>query len=259
MKRLIFIAVVSVLLMMHMIPAYAEDVDTGPSFTAYSKFWPKYIGGNGGVFSENPVIQGGLTVGWGDGYSVDLWGSRSIDGEPGFGNEVDVTGCKSTSFNEAWSLDVCVGWYHLTPKGFGDIISPTAKLARRFRLSDDHTLTISAGLELYFPTGKLPDEGGILPTFKAHEAWTATPYLTVNNSLLLTPDHGAFGNDKTVLFGYEGNLSWKLTDRLSVQAPAVKFVTPTTKVGDGRKPTTVVGTGMVYRFDWNDLGKLFGK
>ncbi|MDZ4206044.1 MAG: hypothetical protein U1C12_02415 [Patescibacteria group bacterium] len=246
MKKIIA-GMVFILLLVSLTPLSARAEESSLSVTAYSKFWSKYIGGNGRIFHDAPVSQSGLIIGWGEGYSLDFWGSYPLDGKDGFGKEIDVTLCKATEFGKSWSFEACLAWFHLTPKGFSDIISPQAKLARRFVLSDEHTLTASLEIEFYFPTGKLPT-WGVLPEAKLVHSWRVADFLTLNHGPLIKPDHGAFGNDPTVLGGYNAELVWRLNKHLTVQVPMVKFMSPMSKVNDGRKSTTVVGTGLAVSF-----------
>jgi len=148
-----------ILILLSITPCARAAEESSVGVTAYSKLWSKYLGGNGGIFYASPVVQSGLIVDWSGGYSLDFWGSYPLDGKDGFGKEIDVTLCKATEFSKTWLFEACLAWFHLTPKGFSDIISPQAKLVRRFALSDEHALTASLGVEFYFPTGKLPTWG----------------------------------------------------------------------------------------------------
>lgn len=54
--------------------------------------YSKYVVDNGAIWSEDPVVQGNVTVTFNrcGGY-VDLWGSKDFNSEVDFGDEIDVT------------------------------------------------------------------------------------------------------------------------------------------------------------------------
>lgn len=243
------IAVILFLVMVTPLLVGAEETVERPSFTVtgYTKILSQYLAGNGSVLYDRPVSQSGLTLGWGDGYSVDFWGSYPLNGKDGFGKKFDLTLCKDTNLSETWLLSACLAWYHLTPKRFGDLISPQIKIARKFVLSESHRLTASFKVEGYIPTEKLPT-WGVLPEFKLVHSWDISNFLTLNHGPMFVPDHGASGNDPTIVGGYDTELSWRLNKHISFQLPMVKFRSPMTKVSDGRRPTTAFGTGIVLNW-----------
>lgn len=78
--------------------------------------YSKYIGGNGGVPEDRPVIQGDCTKMFGSMYA-NAWFSQSLR-DPGlsksYGNEIDLTLGWAGDISDKWSADVHTAYYDMS-------------------------------------------------------------------------------------------------------------------------------------------------
>lgn len=140
----------------------------------------QYVGANGGVFEDLPVLQGTVTVS-GDRCSVSLWASTTANGwKARGGDEIDYTVACWRSFGDT-KVTGSVGYYDLAMPG-GALDYTVRADHRNWYIKFSH-----------YDTGNLPFDGGNAAavgrnfTFDNAGKWTSSGYIEFNH------DFGAFG------------------------------------------------------------------
>lgn len=187
------------------------------SFTLTTTLFNQYLGANGDIFYDGPVIQPDLFIAFPNGLYADVWVSRA-DGNLGedFGDELDLT--------VGWSnerLDVSAARFWVLG---GDVAQLKAVFAPWLLDYGANSFILDTKIEYYWPTASGgPAEGtmlriGLSYSRQLSERWS----LSQRGGVFW--DSGAFGYERGYLAEWRGGVSfsWK---GMSI-GPVVKFTTP---------------------------------
>lgn len=231
---------------------YRPSESLGQSLSIQVK--DKYLLGKGIVAHNKSVIQTDLYIPLDKGLYLDFWWSsgfnKKLDG--GFDDEIDETIGWS---GEVKNLDVDLGIAHFNlfriDRLDGDVVQPYFEIGKNFKVNDRHALTPYFRTEIYFPVGWK----GVDAKRGAHifggikHYWQALERLTISQKLAAVYDTGTFVNfDHGFLGDYSVGLGWKITDKITIDLPTFRAVFPLTDLKDGRKPNTVFGGGITFKF-----------
>lgn len=221
----------------------------------------EYLGANGVIFHDEPVLQTDLfvliTLGLPIDVYIDIWWSSDFDGDlsGSYGDEVDWTA--GILGKVPWvpgSIDFGVSvfdTYDLFKSGgpMGDVIRPYLTLSKGIRLNESHLVTPYTKFEAQLPLRSGIGRGYNL-TFGAKHSWQAKPWLSVNSDLSTQYDSGAYGFDRAWIGFAKFSLGWRLREDFLLRAPTLKGSCPMTSVSelDGRSCHGVIGFGITYNF-----------
>ncbi len=214
----------------------------------------KYLLGKDIVAYNKPVVQTDLFIPLIKGFYLDLWWSsgfnKNLNG--GFDDEIDYTVGWSGEVKNL-NLDLGVAYYNLFNLGrvAGDILQPYFEFGKSFRIKEQHLLTPYFRTEIYFPVewkGVDAKRGALIFGGVKYE-WQALEYLTVSQKLAMVYDTGTFiASDRGFLGDYNLALSWKVTEKMSIDLPTFRAIVPLSNLNDGRETKTVFGTGITFKF-----------
>ncbi|MFH0830779.1 MAG: hypothetical protein V1895_01840 [Parcubacteria group bacterium] len=212
MKHILAILVVSWL---SVVSAGAE-----PKFSFGSSLLSQYLGGNGAVFHDKPVLQSNLTISGSSGFYVDLWWSTGLDDsnfDSNFGDEADVTLAWA---GELARIGVDLGVTYITISPIDnlpqdDLVDSFIKMSKGFSVGQN-SLSPYAKLEKYLSQSDALFGGGThLRTGMTH-SWQFNKAWNLGQDFYALRDFGAFGNDPGWLGSYSLALNWQARKNLSV-------------------------------------------
>lgn len=235
-------------------PVFGSEVPRGGiSFQLNEEIWSRYMGVNGAIFYEDPILVSELTVSHSSGAYVDIWNSIALDeigGSLNWGNETDFT-IGYTFQTGGMCFDVGVCYFDLKPLFYvpgGDIIRLHGRISKEFRVSENHTLTPWGLVRVYFPMRASHIlERGELGYVGVSHSWNLGSGLRLSHGPTILMDGGPWGFDPGFLGLYNLDLTLNLTDRLKVDLLSVKLAEPIT-TDDTREFESVWGAGLSWRF-----------
>lgn len=211
---------------------------------------PQYLGLNGGIFHPAPVQQTSVTVSLPKGFYVGVRNSVPLGDRqrsPNFGYELDYSAGWNGKFH-GFNLNGDVTYIDVFPLGRirGDVLQLSWKVSHAVALTKHHSLEPFVWIRCAMPTrGTTPTRGTFLHEGVGY-AWTGVSNFSLNASVDLMHDTGAFGFDR----GYFGKAgvdgSWKLLEHWKIQFPVIRYSIPITHVSDGRQSQLILGGGIAY-------------
>lgn len=230
--RSTFFAIIIVLGGSAATPLFADSADQ-VVFT--SKVKTMYLGGNGAVFYDGPVLQSDLYLGWDSGFFVDVWTSTAANTRRNFDKEIDfIIGYNGQIGDMKFAVDV--GYFVL-------VISDVVNL--NVDLNPIGPLFLRA--ELYAPVHSGGPKSGFVPAMGLRNRFSLSPLTTLVIEEWLEYDSGAFGFEKGLFAqGYVG-LDVTMTESISLTG-GMTWSAPLKSINDGRKNELSVQVGLVYEF-----------
>jgi hypothetical protein len=225
----------------------ANETNGLPSVTFKSAYANKYLAfGSGSVLYDKPVIQSDLFISFPCGFYLDLWNSKSLEGKwnENFGNEVDY-GIGWAGSVHGYSINIGVTYFDepdVFTLGAGDILYSHASIAHAY-----WKWMVSATWENYVTMPNTGIEGGNLFSIGIARSFQLHERVQLNTSTAIVYDDGGFGRDDGFLQKGNVGLDWKITEKLTLNAPSVNFYVPIS-VHDARNTDSVIFAGLTYRF-----------
>lgn len=222
------------------------------SVTLSTKVWSEYLGANGAIFHDKPVLQTDLFILLPKGFYLDFWHSAGLndtDFSSDFGDEIDVTiGWKGTI--KGFGVNVGISYFNIVeldeiPKG--DVMQPYVGLNKGFKIRE-HSFIPYVQAEFPFPVKGGTPEKGIFIRGGIHHNWQPTPILAIHQKVGVAYDSGALGFEETGIAEYNVDTRWDVSKKITLDIPSIKFMTPVTSVSDDRGPTVVIGAGVTFHF-----------
>lgn len=226
--------------------AASEKHSTSPAIgiTCTEVALSDYVGGNGGLFHEGPVLQTWCTLTHVEtGLYAGGWHSMpfSRSGFPDFGTEVDgLGGINKVLWGFALNGEAMWILTDPLPRSKGDVFQLSGGASRPFKVGKQ-------ALELYFTAqrvfpihGNKPIRGVFLIQGVRHSV-PLSERVSLNSFAELKHDNGAFGFQPGWIFRAGAAVDWKKKTKWSLQFPVVRVSGPLT-VSD-RDWQVVVGGG----------------
>ncbi len=239
-----------------LLQAYAASAADHVSVTSTSKLLSRYVGNNGAVLYNKPVVQTDVFVLLPRGFYADLWWSTGLDST--FSND----GGDEIDWNVGWSgqigagvvFDVGVSFLDLAElfRGRGpipDFVQPYTGIEKTFTPSESHSLTPYLRIEFLLPVRDDVRKGMYVHLGLKH-TWKATEFLVLNQKAFVLYDTGVAGFDPALIGQYQTSFDWSLSKRWTLSAPIFKFSIPLSSVSstDGRESKMVYGFGLSFLF-----------
>jgi hypothetical protein len=227
------------------------SLSASPTVIAKSMLVSKYLAfGSGSVLFDKPAVQTNLFVGFENGWSVDLWNSKSFTKwNKDFGSEVDYGIAWDGKIGDQLTANVGVIYFD-EPKvftlGAGDIVYSHASLTRVYG-ERKNEIRVTLGFENYVTMPHSGFQGGNLYSLGASRTYSLGEKVSLTNSLTSVYDDGGFGFDSGWLLRGILSLDWKISERMTLALPQVSYYIPLT-VHDSRKTDAVFSGGLAYRF-----------
>lgn len=147
-------------------PRCEHEAATAPKSTEWAAtlifgLFKRYPGTNGAPFTEEPVTQNELDLGWKNGRfsgAFMLWFSKSLDRSGTFGDETDG----GATFSRSGFLDVTgTFWYFkLIQSAKADILTANVKVSKTFTFGGERSLQPYFKVENYWSTKEAEIKGG---------------------------------------------------------------------------------------------------
>lgn len=230
--------------------AHAADAQ---NLTLTSKMFSRYLGQNGGIFYDTPVVQTDLWAGWSNGVYADIWWSCAANGggfHTTFANEIDYNVGIVKPLG-AYNVDVGILYIDVVPLGtvFNDVWSPYAEIGRSFTLG---TVAVAPYLRLEGYHNVDGSKTNFQPGWTqwgyagARWRWSITPAIELSANARIFHDSGGFGKNKGWLGQAFVTTKAKMSARTAILTD-IKFSTPI-DVTDDRTTEFIVGAGLSYSF-----------
>ncbi|MFA6495077.1 MAG: hypothetical protein WC246_01220 [Candidatus Paceibacterota bacterium] len=215
------------------------------SITVSAEVFSKYLGGNGAIFYDSPVVQVDTTIAWANGIYVDAWKSCGS----GFGNENDLSVGWTKTLTDGCYLNVEGLYIDAHPSGDTDdnMFSPRLEFGKDFKLG---ATTISPyvrweNYQVQRWTSLM--NGGDFLFIGTKISWQSSERLvSLSTNAKIVYDKGTFCNDSGYLAQLCARAEMKISKQTALVAD-VKASAPLT-THDARKNEIAVGVGIVYRF-----------
>lgn len=232
--------------------AWMDGFRKNPSVTIHSTIRSGYILDHGPVLSEDPVIQSGLYVMWGNGVFFDAWHSTGLTSgfNTGFDDEIDLTIGLAGKIEENFQFEIGFSYFNLYPLddwGGENFLRPYGDLSRPFKVAESHTLSPYIRGEGYWATDGSVKAEYIISGGLRHR-WDVGDHWTVSQRLSLVHDSGFLGLNRGLTGNYEVGLDWHITNNITFKPIGFKVTTPLNSPGDGRGTEWVIGTGIFFSF-----------
>ncbi|HPW34809.1 MAG TPA: hypothetical protein PK367_03595 [Candidatus Paceibacterota bacterium] len=222
------------------------------SFTLNTKVFSRYLGQNGGIFHDSPVIQTDLWAEWNSGVYADIWWSIPADMSnfhDGFANEIDYNLGWAGSAGD-FNLDFGLLYIDVSPlvNVYNDFYSPYGEIGKSFDIAGEK---IAPYLRIEYYDNADPNKtddmkGGTWIYLGARHQLKISQSTTISTNARLLHDSGAFGQ-KT---GWLGQAFLTVRNKISPKITLLsdfKFSAPFDS-NDPRNPETIVGIGISYSF-----------
>lgn len=230
-----------------LLPALAETQ------TLYMHIRDKKLVGKDLVPSNHPVVETNLFIPIADGFYIDFWLSEGLrrDAKRCVAEELDyIAGWSGEKFDLIF--DAGIGYFNLCrlDRMSGDIIQPYFEIGKRYRLSEDHTITPYLRSEILIPIKwAVEAKTGALISSGIKHQWQLAERLTLEQKISFAYDTGSMvRSDHGFLADYNAVLGWKITDKITLDLPTFRALTPLQELKDGRKLNTVFGAGIRIKF-----------
>lgn len=210
-----------------------------------SKVKDAYLGVNGGVFYDKPVVQSDLYLGLSNGVYADVWVSSGFNGDRDFDKEIDLTvGVNGSAAGIDYTIEASY-FVLIVPDVFNIVVE-----GRKF-LTIGHGVPIVPFLRLegYAPFVDDGPRRGMMAIIGARCPVQITPWLSGSLKAQIRKDTGCFGNDPAVLAQGSLDFEARVSDDLNLLV-GVTFSDPLTDVSaaDGRTSSTALTGGFSYSF-----------
>jgi len=227
-----------------MLVASVGQLVAGPSVSVSSGVANQYIAfGNGGILYGKAVCQSDIFVSFENGIYIDLWNSKSLEGNWGesLGDELDYGIGWSGQIGQGFGLNIGLTYFDepmAMTFGPGDVWFSHVKVSHSlggvkvFGQYENHTTVAGTSYE-----------GGNLWSLGVSKSQGYHDFITVDVSGTLTYDDGAYGNDSGLLAKSSLGCSWKVSDHLTVVLPQLNLYVPWA-VNDSRETEIVVYGGV---------------
>jgi len=229
----------------------ARAKDDSP-FMLSTEISSQYMGDNGAVFHNQPVLQTELSIAFPkfEGGYFKLRQSMGLDGtglSSDYGDELDYT-LGWTGKKRGIDLDVGVAYLDLWdllkgPKG--DMLLVYLELSKELKFQIP--LTVYVKIEDFLsPTGDRSWQGVWYRVGINQYVNIIDDSVFFEHDLYLLADDGAFEAESGIVCGYQSRLGWNISNDLTVDISA-KMVFPLSSFDD-RKFEVVPALGATYRF-----------
>jgi len=233
------------------VTAVAVSVNADPSLNLSTMVKSGYLGGNGNMFSRDPVIQSDLFVTFENGVWLDIWNSEGLtsDLDDGYDDEIDVGAGWAGAIGGGMSLNAGINYfnvYSITKLDKSDLVQLFAEVT-----ASDLTVDLfGAKMTPYVRVETLKDMGNDSVNFESVTsigekiAVSVTDKVGIAAKVSLSYDPGIFGVEPGLRGAAEGQVNLKVSDKLTltpIWAKAVnEFETHTINY--------VLGTGLSVAF-----------
>lgn len=225
-----------------------EQVKSEKSVTTELKLgtYSKYIDRDGVVFYDGFVAQADLTISAKNGLYLIVWQSRGLRGY----REGEVR--DETDYHLGWAgelggiaIDVSGGYYDLSPF-MKDTRNGIKSFLIELRPAGEHRFTPFVSVESYHMRSDADFEGGTRMRLGV-EFSLAVGKASIEQSLEVCHEDGAFGYGKATVGIYSAEVVWGSEGRFSLVLPSLTLYHPFTKY-NGEKSEAVVGMGGRWSF-----------
>ncbi len=220
-----------------------------PSITTHVEWAQQYLAFGAGInLTDDPVLQGSITLNWDNGTYLFLWGSTDMSGRPGssLGDEYDL-GLGWAGNLKGWSIDIGVTYFdepHMGKVGHlgeEDILYVHLKAGRDI----GRGWTASAAFESYITMPNTEYNGGNLYSVELAKTFKASERLSFPFSISAVYDDGGFGFDSGWFL--RGNLGADITLSKTLTANiGGRYYVPF-DVDDGRETDAMLYLGFTWK------------
>lgn len=219
---------------MMIVLALASTASAEISGSFSSKFRPKYVGGDGALFYNEPVVQSNLFVGFSNGVYVDVWGSKSLASGQNYGNEVDPAIGYAKN-----GLDMGLAYWNLMPVGTlssEDMLSPYVGFSKVWQYGLAPFVKAEGLINLDGSGSKLRLHGGVNHSWQMAKNFSLSQKLSVVHTT---------GSNAVWTARYDISLVWSVTKNFSVDIFNSSFV----PLNDAGHETQIVpAIGVTWQF-----------
>jgi hypothetical protein len=193
-------------------PATAQT----PSISWSTDILSRYIGGaTGARVYDKPVVQTELNAGFQNGFYLNLWGSKSLNGEAPVGNQ-----------------------------SHGDVVQFALELNKMFKFRD-HMVTPYVKIE---PTLSVSGEpNGVYLHVGLRHRFSLADGIAFMQSGRIVYDSGVFGLSPGYNLRYDAEISLDLSKNVTLRLPTFRAFHPITNFEDKRTNYYVYGVGVKAR------------
>lgn len=239
------LAIVSVLLYALVVSKPAGATETIVTCKGLSE----YLGANGAIFHDKPVLQCDANIGLPGGINLNVWGSRANGSvAESFGNEGDITPSLARHIGQ-WTMEVGLAYYAITDPanaGLEDVLNPYIDISRAIRPTGEATNIVFVKVDHFTAVrGSLPGPGwhyhlGLRNAIPIGAG-------SLDSTVEVFHDTGAFNSDSGMFASVRAQL-WTRPLRGFQFGPTVKWYAPITDVDDGRESDLVYGFSVRKNF-----------
>jgi len=217
---------------------------------------------NGAVFYDKAVLQTDFRLSHESGFYLGVWVSSGFDtewpsddyseedGYNDWSDEVDYY-IGYTREIGGFEFDASVFWCDDTPVGRSPIndvlIASLSVTAPAFFETKSFNLRPNAFISGYWTFGDTEFEGGVIGGVGLVASYAPLEKLSLDASVHVIFDDGAYGNDSGALFRATLAVAWAVTDTVSFKPLEMTVFTPLSVV-DGRKSECILGAGFSLTF-----------
>lgn len=234
-KVLICLVVVSVI----STPANAQEI------TVTSKVKSSYLGLNGGVFYDEPVVQPDVYIEWPNGVYADLWASTAFNGDRAFDKEIDLTlGFNGTVSHVDFTVEA--NYFILIVP---DIFNVNLEARKAFSMSGGISVIPFLRIEGYVPVVSDGPRRGLMAVAGVRIPIQIVSLVSSSFKAQIRRDTGCFGGDPAVLAQGSLDFDVRMSEVLHLLV-GVMYSDPITSVStaDGRKASVAYSGGFSYSF-----------
>lgn len=211
--------------------------------------WPTYVGADGAVFHNAPVVQSSATASHQSGFYTGVWVSdplTSTNFSPNFARELDGSVGWAGRLLRGFAGSVDFTWVGVTPiaKYAGDVLQLTAGVSHDVKLRG-HSVTPYFNWRHATPSrGDSPGSGTFTMT-GVKTGWKLGRLDGGVRAEVMT-DSGAFGFARRTLLNGGGSIGIGIGKGLRAEAP-LRWYIPVTGPPDGRKPEFQLGARLLWQ------------
>lgn len=222
----------------------------GAPIDVASKIWSKYLGPNGSMYHDKPVLQTAVSGELPKAFYWEVFHSIGLDDgdfSSNFGDEIDLTVGKTFELSESLTLDASVAYWDtvdLLSSKPADVAVASTKLS----LATGESSSVSLCFDRYVSTDTSIYASGYKVGLYASFEQEVRTGLTLSLEPSVSYDSGAYGYQKAWVAALDASLAWKLDDRVSIVLPAMSMTRMLSTVADRRKTEVVWGGGLSIAF-----------
>lgn len=231
-------------------PRYAR---AGPKVTLGVDYRSNYVGENGAVWFDTPVLQTDLYLYLPKNFYLDIWHSTGLDDFRPASNGADelnyLAGWKGTLFETG--IDLGVMYIDLL-KFFrfprDDIIISFLDIEREIAAYGNHSFRLGARTEVPFGKRLVVPKNGLWLSERLKYIYQFSRYGEISNEVQALYDSGLYGFREALIGKYSFKVSWNLFGVAILNAPSITVFTPITSPDDPRTTQVIYGVGIFFEY-----------